>query len=159
MQSSSEIPADNLAERVRNERSETENANRRQDKRFAVPGSLVRVPCKPFSVSGAEIDTRELLFGLLPSFWTQRREVINLSKGGLAFESRWPVARGRKLRMQLWIPGAEEALEVTGETRWCKPLLGRLYHVGVQFDAFGSHPGMNSPSALVALRALEAQHA
>jgi hypothetical protein len=159
MQSSRETPTESLAERVRGEHSEQEHANRRHDKRFAVPGSRVRVPCRPFQVAGAEIDTRELLFGLVPALWSQRREVVNLSKGGLAFESRWPVGRGRKLRMQLWVPGFEQPLEVTGETRWCKPLLGRLYHVGVQFDAFGSHPGMNPPAVLAALRQLEATHA
>jgi hypothetical protein len=159
MQAHSEGTPDSIAERVRNERAEREQANRRQDARFTVPGSLVRVPCRPFSIAGIELETRDVLFGLLPTFWSQRREVINVSKGGLAFESRWPVGRGRKLRLQLWVPGEEEPLELLGDTRWCKRLTGRLYHVGVQFDPFGREPGFNSPAALAALRALEAQHA
>jgi hypothetical protein len=157
-QAHSESPSESLAERVRNERAEQEQANRRRDPRFTVPGSLARVPCRPFAVSGVELETRDMLFGLVPAFWTQRREVINMSKGGLAFESRWPMARGRKLRVQLWVPGEEEPLEVIGETRWCKRLTGRLYHVGVQFDPFGREPGFNSPAVLDALRALETKH-
>ena len=151
-------PSVSLAERVRRERSEADEANRRQDPRFRVPGSVVRVPCRPFSVAGAELETREVLFNVLPSFFAQRREVINLSKGGVAFESRWPVSRGRRLQMQLWIPGASEPLELVGETRWCKRLHGRSYHIGVQFEAFGTRPNMNSPETLAALRALEAKY-
>jgi hypothetical protein len=160
MQTSSVIKIDSLAERVRHERllQEFEPENRRRDPRFQIPGSLVRVPCRPFSVTGAELETREVLFGVMPAFWSQRREVINLSKGGLAFESHWPVTRGRRLRMQLWIPSEQQPLELTGETRWCKRLLGHLYHVGVQFDAFGARAGMNAPAVLAALRALEHEH-
>jgi hypothetical protein len=158
MHAHNERPTQSISERVRNERAEQEQANRRRDPRFTVPGSLVRVPCRPFSIAGVELETRDMLFGLLPAFWTQRREVINMSKGGLAFESRWPMARGRKLRIQLWVSGGEEPLELIGETRWCKRLTGRLYHVGVQFDPFGREPGHNSPAVLEALRALEADH-
>jgi hypothetical protein len=155
MQPPSQIPNGSIAARVLGER-EDEHDNRRLDRRFSVPGSLVCVPCAPFSVAGAELETREVLCGV-PAFWSQRREVINVSKGGLAFESRWPVSRGRKLRMQLWIPGDAQSLQLSGETRWCKRLLGRFYHVGVQFDAFGCQPGMNSPAVLESLRVLEAQ--
>ncbi len=159
MDSPTETASQTLAERVRSERPSGRPENRRRDRRFTVPGSLVRMPCKPFQVCGAEVDTREMLFGMLPAFWSQRRDVVNLSKGGLAFECRWPVARGRRLRLQLWVPGLDEPLELQGETRWCKRLLGRLYHVGVQFDAFSDRPGMNPPAALDALRQLEARYA
>jgi hypothetical protein len=155
------IPVESLAERVRHERCEEQEQapdNRRRDPRFVVPGTLVRVPCRPFSVAGAELETREVPFGVLPAFWSQRRQVINVSKGGLAFESHWPVARGRRLRMQLWVPGEQQPLELTGETRWCKRLLGDLYHVGVQFDSFGARPGMNAPAMLAALRMLERKY-
>jgi hypothetical protein len=160
MQTSSLLQINSLAERVCHERllEEFEPENRRRDPRFQIPGSLVRVPCRPFSVDGAELETREVLLGVMPAFWSQRREVINLSKGGLAFESHWPVTRGRKLRMQLWIPSEQQPLELMGETRWCKRLLGHLYHVGVQFDAFGARAGMNSPAAFAALRVLEQEH-
>lgn len=152
-----EAQTNSIAERVCSEQGAEPVDNRRRDARFAVPGSLVRVPCRPFSVAGAELATRDVFFGLVPAFWSQRRQVINLSKGGLAFESGWPVSRGRQLRMQLWVPGDDRALELTGETRWCKRLLGRFYHVGVQFAAFGARPGMNSPEVLEALRRLEAE--
>ena len=151
-----------LSDRVRGERPSAHSVepdNRRSDKRFTVPGSLVHVPCRSFQVCGAEIEMRDMLFGVVPSLWMQRREVINISKGGLAFESRSPVARGRKLRLQLWVPGREEALELSGETRWCKRLLGKFYSVGLQFDAFGHEPGVTQRSALGALRELENKYA
>jgi hypothetical protein len=149
-----------LAERVqRGDDPASYTDNRRRDARFQVPGGLVRTPCKPFQVNGAELDARTLLFGVLPSFFLHRYELINLSKGGLAFESRWPVSRGATLRVQLWLPGEPEPIELVGETRWCTRTPYGQFRVGVQFAPYGRGPGMNKPSALEALRALEAKYA
>jgi hypothetical protein len=141
-----------------------EGARQRQDDerrggaRFRVPGCLVRVPSRPYALAGSDADARDMLVGFMPALWTERREVIDLSQGGLAFESRSPIARGRPLRMQLWIPGVERPLELCAQTRWCKRLLGRQYCVGVRFEAFAARPGCNSPAALELLRQLEAKH-
>jgi len=161
-----ENKVETVSERVRKERTEAEPArdrepaseNRRRDKRFRVPGGVVRVPCRPFQVCGAELDVQDMLFGFMPSFWTNRREIVNLSKGGLAFESRWAIGAGRKVKLQLWVPGRDEALELSGETRWCQRQDG-CYTVGVQFDAFGSGSGCNPPEALALLRDLEVRYA
>ncbi|HMI90799.1 MAG TPA: PilZ domain-containing protein [Polyangiales bacterium] len=148
-----------LAERVQGDDSATAPDNRRRDLRFQIPGGLVRTPCKPFQVNGAELDARTLLFGVLPSFFRHRYDLVNVSKGGLAFESRWPVSRGATLRVQLWLPGEPAPLELVGETRWCTRLPYGLFRVGVQFSPYGNGPGMNAPSALNALRELEAKYA
>lgn len=148
-----------LADRVRGQQPAVEPDNRRRDPRFTVPGGLVRAPCKPFQVDGAELDARTLLFGVLPSFFQQRYELLNLSKGGLAFESTWPVARGATLRLQLWLPGEEGPLELTGETRWCARMRDGRFRVGVQFAPYGKGARMNAPEALQALRRLEAKYA
>jgi hypothetical protein len=162
-----ENKVETVSERVRSERTSREPArdrdaefeNRRRDKRFRVPGSRVRVPCRPFQICGAELDVQDMLFGFMPSFWTSRREMVNLSKGGLAFEARWAVGAGRKVRLQLWVPGRDEPLELCGETRWCKRQDDRSYTVGVQFAPFGSGSDCNPPEALAALRELEAKYA
>jgi hypothetical protein len=100
--------------------------NRRRDQRFEVPGGLVRAPCRPFQVDG-------LFFGVLPSLFWRRYELVNVSKGGLAFESGWPVARGATLSIQLWLPDRDEPLELVGETRWCSRERDGSFRVGVQF--------------------------
>ena len=151
--------APTLADRVREQDDTTAPDNRRRDVRFQIPGGLVRTPCKPFQVNGAELDVRTLLFGVLPSFFMRRYELVNVSKGGLAFESRWPVSRGATLRLQLWLPGEPEPVELVGETRWCTRLPYGGFRVGVQFSPYGNGPGMNPPAALKALRALEGKYA
>jgi hypothetical protein len=155
-----ESRAETLAERVQqNDDPSTAPDNRRRDPRFQIPGGLVRTPCKPFQVNGAELDARTLLFGVLPSFFMRRYELVNVSKGGLAFESRWPVSRGATMRLQLWLPGQPDPVEVIGETRWCTRMPDRSFRVGVQFAPYGKGAGMNPPAVLEALRALEAEYA
>jgi hypothetical protein len=154
-----EPSVETLAERVQSDDSATATDNRRRDPRFRIPGGLVRTPCKPFQVNGAELDARTLLFGVLPSFFVRRYDLVNVSKGGLAFESRWPVSRGATLRVQLWLPGEATPLELLGQTRWCTRLPYGLFRVGVQFAPYGNGSGMNAPAALKALRELEAKYA
>jgi hypothetical protein len=155
-----DVPIGVAPERVTPERARPcEHDERRGSARFVVPGCLLRVPARPHETLDGEAGVRDMLLGFMPVLWTERREVIDLGQGGLAFESRSPVARGRKLRVQLWIPGVERPLELSVETRWCKRLLGRQYCVGVRFEAFAAQHGGNSPAALDVLRQLEAKHA
>ena len=128
--------------------------NRRRDRRFVPPRGIMRNPCRPFEVNGAELELRSVLFGKVPAFWTSWHEVVNVSKGGLAFETRRPMARGAKVLIQFWIPGHDTPLELIAETRWSKRA-GGVYNVGVQFAPFGKQPGMNALHTLEALRALE----
>ena len=151
--------AQTLADRVHEGDPSADGDNRRRDPRFRIPGGLVRTPCKPFQVNGAELDARTLLFGVLPSIFNRRYELVNLSKGGLAFESRWPVSRGATLRLQLWLPGQPDPIELIGETRWCTRLPYGTFRVGLQFAPYGRGPGMNDPTVLDALRKLETEYA
>ncbi len=148
-----------LVDRVHQTDAAGATDNRRRDPRFRIPGGLVSTPCKPFQVNGAALDARTLLFGVLPSFLRRRYELTNVSKGGLAFESRRPVSRGATLRVQLWLPDASEPIELVGETRWCTRLPHGCFRVGLQFAPYGNGPGMNPPAVLAALRALEAKYA
>jgi hypothetical protein len=159
LQSNEASPVETLVDRVHQIDASGTKDNRRRDPRFQIPGGLVSTPCKPFQVNGAALDARTLLFGVLPSFFRRRYELTNVSKGGLAFESRWPVSRGATLRVQLWLPDDTEAIELVGETRWCTRLPHRHFRVGLQFAPYGNGPGMNPPAALAALRALEAKYA
>jgi hypothetical protein len=161
-----EIKAQTVSERVCGERDqrpaasrELARANRRRDRRFSVSGARVRVPCKRLQLSGSQVDVRSVLFGFLPSLVSARRAIVNLSTGGLAFESRAAVSAGVRVQMQLWVPGRAEPLTINGETRWCKRRTGSAHDVGVQFDPFGARNGMNAPELLHTLRDLEARHA
>ena len=159
MQAEPQAKTGSVSERVCGERSAVRGESRRSDKRFSVPGGVVRVRCKPFQVCGAEVDVRSMFFGIIPSPFQERCDLMNLSKGGLGFDCSFRVAPGTKLRMQLWVPGLDQPVEVAGEVRWCKRLLGRRYSVGVQFDPFGARSGLNPIAALEVLRTLEASHA
>lgn len=159
-----EIKTETVSERVRSERTATrdraeQTVNRRRDPRFRVPGGTVRLPCKPFQICGTELDVRQLLFGFLPSLVSSRRELVNLSKGGLAFESRLAVPAGVRVQLQLSLPGRAEPLSISGETRWCSKGFGGLYTVGVQFDSFSDRGGANPPALLAVLRELETKYA
>lgn len=136
-------------------------AEQRKDRRFKHPGSFARVSCKSFEVIGAMAAVeRQGLLGVLHRFFGARSEVVNLSKGGLAFETTSRFARGQRLTITLHLPERPEPLVLTGEVRWSeRPRYSRHRVVGVRFDPFSTRAGYNPPAALDVLRALEARYA
>jgi Tfp pilus assembly protein PilZ len=141
------------------ERDEAEAANRRRDKRFAVDSGVARVRCKKFEVDGAFASV--VPSGILSMLFRRRSsgDVLNLSKGGMAIETTSKIARGRHVTVHLQVPDSSEVLTLTGTVRWQKKLAHSKYcTIGIQFDAFSTREGCNSPSALEALRAIEARY-
>lgn len=138
-----------------------EEVNRRQHPRFQVEGSYAKVRCESFEVDGASARVRPGgVIGALTGFPQKQNAVINISKGGLAFESEDPFERDQKVKVLLQLPGREAALTLSGKVRWQKGLMGKyILAVGVKFDTFGPHRGQNSLEALDALRDLEAEYA
>ena len=136
-----------------------DSPNNREHERFEVDGSFARVRCEPFEVEGAEARVKPAgVIGAITGYPRQRHSVLNVSKGGLAFESEEPYKRSQKVMVLLYVPGQDEPLEFRSKVRWQKGLLGKqILTVGVQFEPFGPRRGQNAIDALDILRELEAK--
>jgi Tfp pilus assembly protein PilZ len=150
-----------LTQSVQTEPENLNDVEGRADTRFKVKNSFVRVECKSFEVNGATADVKpDGLMGVLYRFFSPRCDVLNISKGGLAFETSMRTSRGRRVTVTLSVPDRSEPLELRGEVRWVKRIQHtRLYTVGIRFDPFGRQDGCNAPFLLDALRSLERTHA
>ncbi len=131
----------------------------REHERFEVDGSFAKVRCEPFEVEGAVARVKPAgVIGAITGYPRKRHAVLNVSKGGLAFESEEPYKRSQKVMVLLYLPDRDEPLEFRSKVRWQKGLLGQqLLTVGVQFDPFGQRRGQNAVDALDTLRELEAE--
>jgi len=121
----------------------TDSAEKRACLRFEVPNGQTRYKKKGLLV--------------LLSGYSEAYPVVNISKGGIAFECDEAIRRGTKLTVQLLAP-EEEPLELNAEVRWQRRHAGGQAELGVQFAPFGTHRGWNSIEDLEALRKLEAQY-
>jgi hypothetical protein len=133
---------------------------RRAETRFSPPGASVRLPCEAFEIDGASAEIApEGLSGLWERLFSPRRQVLNLSKGGLSFETTRVIKRGTRVRLSLHVPG-HAPIELSGQVRYCERVPHARYAtVGVRFDPFGPGANRNPQAALLALRRLEAAYA
>jgi len=100
------------------------------------------------------------VLGALVGYPKERHVVLNLSKGGMAFQSGHPYKRAQSVQILLYIPGREEPIEIRGKVCWQGCLeTGETLTVGVQFDPFGPRRGLNRLEVLDVLRELEVTHA
>jgi len=84
--------------------------------------------------------------------------VINLSKGGIAFSCDRHLSKGKKLVVQLLVPG-ETPLDVHSIVRRQQETVGsRLRVTGVEFMPFGDRPGWNKEEILDVLRKLDKKY-
>lgn len=136
-------------------------AERREHPRFQVAGSMVRFRCRPVEVYGARAQVRPGgLLGAVLGYSSQDYEVLNISRGGLAFETDRAMRAGRTLRIRLRVPGEHDELELLAQVRWCAPdYTGTRYAVGVRFAPFGRGAGQNPRQVYDVLARLEARHA
>lgn len=121
--------------------------------------ALQRIACRSFHVSGAQVDVQRVLFGIVPWLKAERCEVENVSKGGVAFESRMAMVAGETIELSLRVPGERGAIAIKGEVTWCKRARYGGYRVGARFAPYGEAHGRNPREVLETLRALEAKHA
>ena len=121
--------------------------------------AVQRIACRSFHVAGAQVDVQRVLFGLLPWLSAERCDVENVSKGGVAFECRFPMVPGEKIEIQLRVPGQRGPIAFKGEVSWSKRARDGGYRIGARFAQYGEGHGSNPRSTLAALRALEAKHA
>jgi uncharacterized protein (TIGR02266 family) len=69
-----------------------------------------------------------------PYFRASREICANLSQGGLFIRTRDPVSPGRRVLVELHVPGGEP-LEVVGRVAWSKRVLGPVN--GTETDGLG----------------------
>jgi hypothetical protein len=104
------------------------------------------------------VQYKSLWFPVSFNGFSEPGPVVNVSKGGLAFESRSKVIQGKKISVRLIIPG-EESLVLKGVVRWCAFSWEKMAHVaGVEFAPFGTRRGHNLLEALDRLRELELEY-
>jgi hypothetical protein len=117
-----------------------------------------RRECQRFEIPGASAQYKSLWFPISFNGFSEPSPVVNVSKGGLAFECRTKVAREKKLAVRLTVPG-EEPLVLRGSVRWCAFSWERTtYVVGVEFAPFGVGRGENPRGSLDRLRELELEY-
>ncbi len=118
-------------------------ADRRRYPRFQVPGATVSYE----------------LHGFPHQPFDEICPVLNLSKGGLGFQTNRQLKPGHKLTLILTSKAAP--IHLLAQVAYCNPhpVMGHPYHVGVAFVPFGVGTGLNSPEALAALDQLEKKYA
>jgi Tfp pilus assembly protein PilZ len=135
-------------------------ANRRTDRRFSPARPFARARCKSFEVEGAVADV--IPDGFLARVLRIRSNacsVLNLSKGGLALETRMNLRRGARVNVELRLPAHSAALMLSGSVRWQRRLPhSRFYTLGIQFDPFANRERCNPMTALQALREAESAY-
>lgn len=124
-----------------------DSKDRRQYVRFQVPGAIVSDEPHGF----LQRPSKEIC------------PVLNLSKGGLGFETKSQLKSGQKLTVLL--TSKEETLiqQIPLQTQviYCIPHSGMPYdyHVGVVFAPFAGGKGCNSPEVLKVFDQLEKEYA
>lgn len=112
--------------------------------------------CQNFEIPGATARYRSSAF---PSFLTGFSgfyPLLNLGKGGLAFECQRKLAPGKKIKVQLVVPGFDP-INVRGWVGWRRHNPREMTEVVmVHFMPFGSWGG-NSSEVLEMLKQLEDQ--
>ncbi len=114
--------------------------------------------CRRFEIPGSRSQYKKKGVLVLLTGFSEAYPVVNVSKGGLAFECEEKIERGTRLTVRLIAPG-EEPLELESEVRWQRRKPTGEAEVGVQFAPFGNHIGWNSLESLDVLRRLEQRFA
>jgi hypothetical protein len=121
-------------------------------------GNIERRECQRFEIPGASAQYKSLWFPIPFNGFSEPSPVVNVSKGGVAFECRNKIAQGKRLAVRLLAPG-EEPLDLRASVRWCAFSWERTtYVVGVEFAPFGVGRGENPRETLDRLRELEREY-
>jgi len=85
---------------------------------------------------------------------------MNVSKGGVCFQTNADLGVNQAVSVLLSVPGEYSDIELRGRVRWSKVSHGAYPHeAGVQFSPFGSARGDNPMESLNRLRALDERFA
>lgn len=113
--------------------------------------------CRRFIIPGATLYYKKIRFFLSGNFSRDYFPLVDISRGGLMFQSQDYLAENTRLLLRVVIPNEEKDLMVKGIVRWVSQDPGRnyKYRIGIGFDPYGSGRSMNDPAVLDRLRELE----
>ena len=121
-----------------------------------------RRQCTRFSVEGAAVQYRKEgpIASLVNDYSGEAFPVLNVSKGGVCFQTSADLAENQAVSVLLSVPGEYSDVELRGRVRWSRTSRGAYpYEAGVQFSPFGSARGDNPMESLNRLRGLDEKHA
>lgn len=112
--------------------------------RFKIPGATVCYQKKRW-------------FFRKKSFDEEFCPLLDLSRGGLRLASRKKLKPGKKLKLQVSIPGERSPLILLGQVRWSATYDNEVfrYQAGIQFNVYGEKKDQNYPGNLVKIISLE----
>ncbi len=120
---------------------------------------IERRTCLRFEIPGATVSYKvsKLLPALLDKYEEEFCPVLDLSRGGMRFNSNRQPDIDSKLIMHISVPGERVPLVLNGGVRWATEEQGDgfPFQVGVQFNAYGEKKDQNYPGNLVKIIALE----
>lgn len=117
-----------------------------------------RRKCRRFEVPEAQVRFRKNGLFIFSNGLSKEYPVLNMSKGGLAFECDENFVKNEKLTVRLLVPD-EISLDLRSLVRWkgWSQSHGSQF-VGVEFKPFGNRRGWNPLEALDRLRLLDAEY-
>jgi hypothetical protein len=123
---------------------EAKGAERRQHKRFNIPGATVSVRLEKFFFSKKRY---------VEEFYP----VMEISRGGIRFVGQRLISTTSKVSLKIAIPEDDSFLVLKGRIRWTSssPLSKYRYQFGVQFNPYGKKRGLNDPEILEKIIMLE----
>ncbi|MGB9765055.1 MAG: PilZ domain-containing protein [Candidatus Saccharicenans sp.] len=111
-----------------------------------------------FKIPGATVSYKRTRWFLnKKKFEEEFCPLLDLSRGGLRFGCRRRLRVGKKLYLQLSIPGERSPLFLLGRVRWSAKNDNENfpYQTGVQFNVYGEKKDQNYPGNLVKIISLE----
>ena len=115
---------------------EDKGAEKRECKRFVIPGATVGYKHK----KGTE----------------EFSQVIDMSRAGIKYQSDKSLDLNSELTLKISIPGETIPLILIGQVRWITlDKKKKKYLIGIQFNPYGEKSGQNYPGNLVKIIALE----
>ncbi len=119
---------------------------------------IERRRCRRFVIPGAEVKFKKRGWFFWTHEFSEPCSVINVGKGGAAFSCKTRLSKGKKLMVQLLIPG-EAPLSFNAIVRRQERTVGsKMMVTGIEFMPFGDGYGWNSLELLDALRKLERRY-
>ena len=116
---------------------------------------LEKRKCARFDVPGTILDYKIKKFLSFKKYNETSCNVIDISPGGIRFNSMKKLNRGQILIMKVYIPGESIPFSINGIIRNIKPDTKNNYQIGVQFFPYGIKKGQNNPEILKNIISLE----
>jgi hypothetical protein len=119
---------------------------------------IERRRCIRFVIPGMEVKYKKKGLFVFSRIFSEPFPAIDISKGGVAFACDEKLSKGKKLVVQLLIPG-DNLLNLNAIVRRQEQTVGsKMMVTGVEFMPFGEGHGFNKIETLDLLRKLEEKY-